>query len=164
MPSLKSIIVKYFTSNKSTLWIIFFGILLLLATLYAYNTFYLPTQKNKQFQNLSNDPAGTSATFTSGTSATIYYFHVDWCPYCKNSIGDWNNFAKDYDKREINGYTITCTDINCTDDKDPNVKAYVDKYEIKGYPTVKMVKDGKVIDFDAKVTYNALSKFVNNVV
>lgn len=163
MPSLKSIIVRYFTSNKSTLWVIFFVILLLLATLYAYNTYYLPTQNNKQFKNLSNDPAGTSTTYTSGTSATIYYFHVDWCPYCQKSIGDWKNFAKDYNGKVIHGYTITCTDINCTDDKDPDVKSYVDKYNIKGYPTVKMVKDGKVIDFDAKVTYSALSQFANNV-
>jgi thiol-disulfide isomerase/thioredoxin len=139
-------------------------ILLLLATLYAYNTYYLPTQKNKQFQNLSNNSAGTSTTYGSGTSVSIYYFHVDWCPYCKNSIGDWNNFAKDYNNKVINEYSITCIDVNCTNDTDPNVKAYVEKYDIKGYPTVKMVKDGKVIDFDAKVTYNSLSQFVNNVV
>ena len=125
--------------------------------------FYLPTQKNKQFQNLSNDPAGTSTSYTSGTSVTIYYFHVDWCPYCKNSIGDWKNFAKDFNGTVKKDYTITCTDVNCTDDKDPNVKAYVDKYDIKGYPTVKMVKDGKVIDYDAKVTYNGLTQFVNNM-
>lgn len=164
MPSLKSIIVKYVTSNKSTLWIIFFVILLLLATLYAYNTYYLPTQKNKQFQNLSNTGTGTADVYASGTDVVIYYFHVDWCPYCKNSIGDWNNFAKDYNGRVIKENTITCTDINCTNDKDQNVKTFIDKYDIKGYPTVKMVKGGKVIDFDAKVTYSALSQFVNNVV
>ena len=142
-------------------------ILLILATIYAYNYYYLPNEQNKKFKQISNDPAGSSVAYSSGTSVFIYYFWVDWCPYCKSSKKDWNNFASNYNGRVINGYNITCQDIDCTNPKSItpiNVKEYIDKYDIKGYPTVKMVKDGKVIDFDAKVTNVSLTKFVDNII
>jgi len=164
MPSLKSIIVRYFTLNKFGLWILLVVILLILATLYAYNYFYLPNEQNKKFKQLPNDPAGESYAYGSGKSVNIIYFSVDWCPHCKNSQNDWTNFAANYNNRVMNGYTITCEQKNCTDSKDPKTKLAIDQYDIKGYPTVKMVKDGKVIDFDAKVTNSSLTKFVENVI
>lgn len=164
MSSLKSIIVKYFTSNKFSLWIILLVILLILATLYAYNNFYLPDQQNNKFKQISNDAAGTSYAYGNGTSVIIYYFTVDWCPYCKSSKNDWDNFADNYNGRVINGYTISCVKKNCTNNEDPEIIRLVDKYDIKGYPTVKMEKDGKLIDFDAKVTNDSLTKFVDNLI
>jgi thiol-disulfide isomerase/thioredoxin len=167
MSSLKSIIVRYFTLNKFGLWILLVVILLILATLYAYNYFFLPNERNKKFKQLPNDPAGESYAYGSGKSVNIMYFSVDWCPHCKNSQNDWTNFAANYNNRVIHGYTITCEQIDCTNPKSitpVNVKQYIEKYDIKGYPTVKMVKDGKVIDFDAKVTNTALTKFVENLI
>lgn len=167
MSSLKSIIVKYFTSNKLALWITLLVILLILATLYAYNNFFIPNEENKKFKNISNDAAGTSYAYGNGKSVIIYYFTVDWCPYCKNSKDDWANFAANYNGRVMNGFTITCKDVNCTDPKSKHpddVQEYIDKYDIIGYPTVKMVKNGKVIDFDAKVTNVSLTKFVETIV
>jgi len=164
MASLKNIIVKYFTSNKLSFWIAFLIILLILASLYAYNHFYLPSQTNKKFKNISNDSAGTSKAFNSGTSVIIHIFTVDWCPYCTKAKPEWNNFKAKYDGKKHNGYTIRCVEHDCTKSKDPEIKKLVDKYEIKGYPTIKMEKDGLVIDFDAKVSIDSLSQFVENVV
>lgn len=163
MPSLKSIIVRFFTLNKFGMWIILVVILLILATLYGYNYFYLPNEQNKKFKQIPNSPAGESYAYGSGKGVNIMYFSVDWCPYCKSSKNDWNNFASNYNGRVINGYTITCKEIDCTNSKDPDIKLAIDKYDIKGYPTVKMEKDGKVIDFDAKVTNSSLTKFVEDV-
>lgn len=164
MASLKSIIVKYFTSNKLSLWIGFVIILLILATLYAYNYYYLPTQTNKKFKDISNDSAGASKTYNSGTSVNIHIFTAQWCPYCTKAKPEWNSFKSKYDGKVHNGYTIHCIEHDCTNNKDPDVKKIVDKYDIKGYPTVKMEKDGNVIDFDAKVSVDGLSQFVENVV
>jgi len=158
MSSLKNIIVKYINSKKSMLWILFFIIIFILATLYAYNYFYLPVQKNREFQNISNEFG------ESDNVVKIYLFHVDWCPYCIKAMPEWKNFKSNTHGKTINTYTIQCIDIDCTDSKNPDIKEFVDKYKIKGYPTVKMIKKDKVIDFDAKVTNNALTQFVNNVV
>ena len=166
MASLKSIIIKYFTSNKMVWWMFLLVILLILATLYAYYFFYLPQEKNKKFKDLPNTSGGDSNTFNSGKSVKIYFFHVDWCPYCTKATPEWDIFSKKYHNREINGYIIQCESIDCTDVKGvPSIKTnYIEKYDIKGYPTVKMEKDGKVIDFDAKVTSSSLAQFVDNVV
>jgi thiol-disulfide isomerase/thioredoxin len=164
MIGLKSIIVKYFTSKKFALWIIFFIILLILATLYAYNYMVLPNQKNKDFKNLPNTAAGSSNEFNNGKSIIIRFFTVDWCPYCKKADPEWSMFAPNYDGSVRNGYTIRCIRTDCTKDKDPEVQSIVKKFGIQGYPTVKMEKDGKVIDFDAKVTNEHLTQFVQNMV
>jgi len=164
MASLKSIIVKYFTSNKLSLWIVLVVILLFLASLYAYNYFYLPDQENKKFKNISNDPAGTSKAFNNGSSVIIRIFTVDWCPYCTKAKPEWNSFKSKYHGKTHKGYSISCVEHDCTKSKDPEIKKLVDKFNIKGYPTIKMEKDGQVIDFDAKVTVDGLSQFVENVV
>jgi len=166
MASLKSIIVKYFASNKLAWWMFLLFVLLILATIYAYNFFYLPQEKNKQFKDMPNTTGGDSNTYNTGTTVIIYFFHVDWCPYCTKASPEWDIFSKKYNNREINKYLIKCESIDCTDVKgDPSIKTnYIEKYDIKGYPTVKMVKDGKVIDFDAKVTSSALAQFIDNVV
>jgi len=158
MSSLKNIIVKYTNSKKSILWIIFFIIIFILATLYAYNYFYLPVQNNRKFQNISNETGKLNNT------VIIYFFHVDWCPYCIKAMPEWKNFKSNMEGKKINNYNINCIDIDCTNSKNAEIKDFIDKYKIKGYPTVKMIKDDKVIDFDAKVTNNALTKFINNVV
>ena len=54
--------------------------------------------------------------------------------------------------------------MDCTDDTDPKIIEYMETYKIQGYPTIKMVKENKIIDFDAKVTSTALESFVSNMV
>jgi protein-disulfide isomerase-like protein with CxxC motif len=49
--------------------------------------------------------------------------------------------------------------VNCTEDK-PEVEALMDKFKVEGYPTFKLVSDGKVYDFDAKPTEESLVSFM----
>ena len=37
-------------------------------------------------------------------------------------------------------------------------------YKIEGYPTIKLVKDNQIIDYDAKPTKATLTQFLNTVV
>ena len=46
-------------------------------------------------------------------------------------------------------------------DCDKNEKL-CDKYKIDGYPTIKMLKDGQIIEYDAKPTIENLTKFVES--
>jgi len=39
----------------------------------------------------------------------------------------------------------------------------MNKYSIEGYPTIKLLKDGQVIEYDAKPSKANLSQFLNTV-
>ena len=54
-----------------------------------------------------------------------------------------------------NGTTIIFRKIDC--DKETHI---ADKFDITGYPTVKLIKGDQVIDFDAKMTVDSLMQFV----
>jgi len=131
------------------------------AGVYGYTNFYLPWLSSKRYSDVANtDPTANG----NGGDVTIYFFSADWCPHCKTATPEWQNFSHNYNGKEVNGYVISCVNINCSNDKDPKVVEYVKKYKIEGYPTIKMVKENKVIDFDAKVTNSALESFVENMV
>jgi hypothetical protein len=56
------------------------------------------------------------------------------------------------DGATINGYTIKCIDVNCTDDKDHSIQETITNFSIDSYPTVKMIKDNDQILFDSKIS------------
>ena len=39
----------------------------------------------------------------------------------------------------------------------------INKYSIDGYPTIKMVKDDQVIEFNAKAKFENIEKFLSSV-
>ena len=93
----------------------------------------------------------------------IYFFHADWCPHCKKALPEWNGFSQANDGKDINGYKIHCVDINCTNEDDSKVTEYVNKFNIESYPTVKMIKDGKTIEFDSRITTTSLNGFLDTM-
>ena len=161
MASIKNIFFNYLNLRKKTIWFIVLFVIFIFAAIYGYNKFYLPWLSSKPNSDIANtDPTATG----NGGDVVIYLFSADWCPHCKTALPEWQNFSHNYNGKEINGYVISCVNINCTDDKDVKVIEYIQKYDIQGYPTIKMVKENKIIDFDAKVTSTALESFVNNMV
>jgi thiol-disulfide isomerase/thioredoxin len=118
---------------------------------------WLKNQKGqlKKFNNVSNENRRNK-------EANIYFFHVDWCPHCKTALPEWKSFMNQYNGVEINGYVIKCIDIDCTTETS-DVKSAMNKFNISSYPTVKLIKDENIIDFDSKITKTSLSSFVNTM-
>jgi thiol-disulfide isomerase/thioredoxin len=138
-------------------WYIFIVVLLVIFSLlakYGYETYYAAHYESgeKKFNDIANAEMRDNEVF-------VYFFYVDWCPHCKTALPDWIKFKNQYDETDMNGYTLRCVDMNCTDET-PEIESAINTYGIKGYPTIKMKKDGKVIEFDSKITYSALEKFV----
>ena len=124
---------------------------------YGYNKYAKPIIKTDETKDVAN-------ANRRNKSADIYFFHVDWCPHCKTAVDPWKSFSDDYNGREVNGVTVNCHPVNCTDESDPNVTEYVATYNIESYPTVKMVLgDGTVVEFDAKIEKKSLVDFLNTV-
>ena len=143
-------------------WKLFFIIvtiaLLIAAIVYVYKNYLVPKMNptyapNKEFVDKDDDDK----------EAEIMIFTVDWCPYCKKAMPVWDKFQKEYEGRKINGYTLYFRTINCTDENDAEVKDLLNRYNIDGYPTIKLVKDGEPISFDAKPEFDTLQQFLQTV-
>jgi thiol-disulfide isomerase/thioredoxin len=101
---------------------------------------------------------------TRDSDATIYFFHADWCPHCKKAEPDWNSFLNQYDKTKVNGYKIKCVDVDCTSDPpSDDAKSLMKTYSVTSFPTVKLLRDDTIVDFDSKITKTTLESFVNTM-
>jgi thiol-disulfide isomerase/thioredoxin len=94
--------------------------------------------------------------------AELLFFYVDWCPHCKTAKPAWNDVKGEYENKTINGYKVIFTEINCTEET-AEVESLMNKYNIEGFPTIKLLKDGQVIEYDAKPTKETLTQFLNTV-
>jgi thiol-disulfide isomerase/thioredoxin len=94
-------------------------------------------------------------------NAEIMLFTVDWCPHCKTAKPIWNDLKQEYNNTLVNGYTVTFTEINCTEPTTSEVEALLDKYKIEGYPSIKLIKDNQIIEYDAKPSRETLIQFLD---
>ena len=143
-------------------WSIIIGVVALIGlALILYYYVFKPMSTPVNY-NANNEGASQSSQNSNDKDAEIMFFYVDWCPHCKTAKPEWDQVKAQYDNKSINGYKVMFNEINCTDETPEKVKM-IDTYKIEGYPTIKLVKDNQVIDFDAKPTKDTLTKFLNTV-
>ena len=120
--------------------------------------------KSSQENATSKSNMGTNDTTEGmvGKEAEIILFYVDWCPHCKTAKPEWEQVKAEYDGKTVNGYVITFTEVNCTNET-AEVEKMMNTYKIEGYPTIKLLKDGTIIEYDAKPTRATLIQFLNTV-
>ena len=94
--------------------------------------------------------------------ADLLFFYADWCPHCKVAKPEWDALKAENEGKLINGYNVVYTEHNCVDPT-PQVDELMNKYDVTGFPTVKLVKDGQVVDYDAKVTSSTINQFLTQV-
>jgi thiol-disulfide isomerase/thioredoxin len=138
---------------------LYYGSILLLILIFSLTAYYV---YSKYKNNLTNNKFTDVANAGKSEEATVFMFHVNWCPHCKKAMPAWESFKNSYDGNIVNGYKVKCVDIDCTKETS-DVTAFVQKYSIESYPTVKMIKGNQVIEFDSKITENTLGKFVETM-
>ena len=145
--------LSLFSSSK--FYVILFLIALFIAiAAYVYFKYVTPMINknyvaNQEFLNEQDDSA-------DGGTVDVYIFTVEWCPHSKKAIPIWNDLKQEYKDKKINGKKLLFHEID--GEKDPEL---ADKYKIEGYPTIKLVKDNQVIEYDAKPEINTLNEFLN---
>jgi len=95
-------------------------------------------------------------------SANLMLFYVDWCPHCKTAKPVWNDMKTEYEGTIINGYKVSFVEYNCTKET-PETQTLMDKYKIEGFPSIILIKDNQVIDYDAKPSKATMVQFLNTV-
>jgi len=91
------------------------------------------------------------------TMSAIVCFHANWCGHCQSLEPEWNNMIKNLNKNELNGLLARVEEKNLDGvdcDKD-----------IKGYPTIRVFKDGKKYgdDYSGKREEKELTEFVKKM-
>jgi thiol-disulfide isomerase/thioredoxin len=107
-------------------------------------------------QGITQAPDGIGAN--DDKNAQLYLFKVDWCPHCKKAKPVFDEVEKELNGRMINGYTVTFKTVDCEAEPD-----MADKFKIEGYPTIKLIKDGQVIEYDAKPEKDKIMEFLQTV-
>jgi protein disulfide-isomerase A4 len=88
---------------------------------------------------------------------TLYFFGVEWCPHCKHAKPEWDEFVKENESKTFNGKKVNFVHVDC--DKD---SALADKYDVSGYPTIKLDTGSDVIEFKSKPEKDSLTQFLNS--
>ena len=97
----------------------------------------------------------TEKFFGSGKKYDVFIFIADWCPYCKKAkpiIEDLKNNPP----KNIN--------VIIVNEKDSKSKELMEKYNVRGYPTIISVKDdGNFNEFNKTLNSKNLNDFVRNI-
>jgi thioredoxin 1 len=104
---------------------------------------YYVKQNNEGFQNNKANNA---------EKCDVYVFVADWCPHCNNAkpaIAELKNNAPAH------------VNVNVVNEKDKNSRELMNKYKVRGFPTILLVKaDGEVVEFVKSVSIDNLNSFV----
>ena len=155
-----SFLYDYFT-NRKMLFILFLIALFLAISFYVYNSYIAPKINpdfvpNNEFAQVKNQEK----------NAFIYLFYVKWCPYSKNALSPWDEVNEKYNGTTLNNYNIQMKKIN-GDTEEELMKEFEKKYmknkNIDGYPSLFLVKDDQVIEYDTDITVENLSEFIETV-
>jgi thiol-disulfide isomerase/thioredoxin len=142
---------------KDKRYLIILVIVLLVIVWGFYGLVYYLNNKSKE-TFVGNNEFNTNSSSTNEKVATVYLFSADWCPHCKKAEPEWVNFEKEYNNKTIKEYKIQCVKVNCTKSS-PESDSLMEKYNVSGFPTVIMIKDGEPITFDAPVKTSTLTQF-----
>ena len=148
-------------SNISTTTMLIVGVILLFVIIAIVYYFYYvtPSMKPTYYPNNEHMPLGSSS---GEKTAELLFFYADWCPHCKAAKPIWNDLKSEYENKTINGYKVVFTDVDCSEET-AEVEKLMNQYSVEGYPTIKLIKDGQVIEYDAKPSRETLIKFLNTV-
>ena len=90
---------------------------------------------------------------------------INWIDLSENP--EAIHILEQHQDKIVHNYRLDIQTIDCSDDQDPNIKSKLDQYNVDGFPSIKLLKEGdppsKAIDFDAKPTPDSLNQFIQEV-
>jgi thiol-disulfide isomerase/thioredoxin len=128
------------------------GLLILIFILlcyYLYNkyvkkdpTLFIPNDEYKEKEKKSKN-------------CDILLFSADWCPHCKKIKPEWEKYTETYYNKD---YSIHFKTI--MGDDDPNL---VEKYNIESYPSIILIRDGLVYEYDSNFSKESMDLFIQTI-
>jgi thiol-disulfide isomerase/thioredoxin len=158
MDSLKKS-AEWMMNNKKVIGYALIAVFFIVLAQQIYNR-HVKSSSNSYYEGYSNSNEAKSQNVEPPV-AVIRMFKVDWCPHCKKALPEFQSVQDEYDGKIVNGYRLNLVVV---DGEDPANETMVTNFNIQGYPTVVLTKDGKNIEYDAKVNKSTLQDFINTMV
>lgn len=151
--------IKFFIFNKIdwkrvSLFLTALTICLIIG-FYIINKYIIQPSRSKQNYTMNNEFIDDK-NISRNYKATLLLFYTEWCPYSREAMKHWRNF-KDVSSSIYNTSLISFQEHDC--DKNSSI---CDKHNIESYPKVKLINEGKVIDFEGMINIDTLKQFVEN--
>ena len=150
---------SYALSSKT--WLIIIALIGFIAiAVYIFQEYMSPAM-NPEY--VENNEFISSETENKNYS-DLYLFRANWCPYSKKIVPIWNELKDKYNNKKVNNHTIVFKEIEEKQNSDL-LEDFEKTYskEVDGYPTIILIKDTQVIEFEAKPTYENLEQFLESV-
>ena len=140
--------------------ILFYIAIILVFVVVAYQTYnkYILPRLNPDFvpnKEFENDKLSLSGGKKGGEVAELIFFCVKWCPHCKKATPEWEKLVQKFKDRKINGVNLYFKKVDCEDNEE-----FANEYNIEGYPTIKMIKNDEIIEYNAKPNAETLEEFL----
>ena len=108
--------------------------------------------KSKYLNLLDNQLGGSLSKQSNQSKPDVYLFKAEWCGHCKNFKPEWKKIMADNAlSKKVNFITI---------DSEKN-KNDIAKWQIKGFPTIILKKNDKLIEYDNHRTFEGIKNFIN---
>jgi len=159
-------LLKAITDYKGVVIILGIVVFFILLTIWVYRTHVMP-KLNPDFVANKEFESGGGESEEKYKEARLMYFYADWCPHCKAAKPHVDEIKSIYDAsssgKRVNDYGIYFEYVDCSDSNDAVVIEKMDKYNVEGFPTIKLKYDGKVADMDAKPDKETIELFLNTM-
>lgn len=147
--------VKAMFSGKKFIIILLLLAIFIGAAFYVYNTYVAPKLNPKFVSNrefTENEPVDI---------AEIFLIYANWCPHSKKVLPIWEELTNQYDGKVVKTQSIMFRKFD-GDSQEKEVDDFSARYnkKIDGYPTIILVKQNQVIEFDANPTKENLEEFL----
>ena len=89
----------------------------------------------------------------------LVLFFVDWCPHCKSVKPEWEKLMK-LNNTKVNGKNIKIQAANAEGSQVEKEAARDNNVE--GYPTIKLISQSEVVDYNGPRNADDMGKFVKD--
>ena len=148
------------TTNKSLAIFIFFLFIFSLIGIFTWIYYYY--LKPKLEKKYAPNKEFIEAEPNKKESAELYFFFTNWCPYCKTALPIWEEVKTkvgDSTFGKNNNVFIKFIDVDCENQAD-----LAEKFNVTGYPTIKLIYNKETYEYDAKPNTDNIIKFLNEVI
>ena len=152
----KSVSSKKMDTNSLIVCILVIG-LLVVALYYLFNN------NRKTVEGFDSEPMNLNNINTKpnpkGGDVYLVLFYVDWCPHCVSTKPEWNKLVNKMNNKQVNGNNVNV--VACNAEGNNVEKEFANENNVQGYPTIKLIKENDVVEYNGARNVEALEDFIN---